>query len=70
MTYVPIFAGFLNLTVVTDVYSRKMVGWAFRVNMTADLMIAAFNRALFTPKPRSVIHLSVQCSPQTSVARL
>jgi putative transposase len=37
MTYVPAWAGFLYLAVVTDVYSRKVVGWAFGVNMTADL---------------------------------
>ena len=41
MTYVPSWAGFLYLAVVTNVYSRKVVGWAFGVNMTADLVIAA-----------------------------
>jgi putative transposase len=29
MTYVPTWAGFLYLAVVVDVYSRKVVGWAF-----------------------------------------
>ena len=29
MTYVPTWEGFLYLAVVTDVYSRKVVGWAF-----------------------------------------
>ena len=56
MTYVPTLAGFLYLAVVTDVYSRKVVGWAFGVNMTADLVIAALNMALLTRKPESVIH--------------
>ena len=41
MTYVPSWAGFLYLAVVTNVYSRKVVGWAFGVSMTADLVIAA-----------------------------
>ena len=34
--------------VVTDVYSRKVVGWAFGANMTADLVTAALNMALLT----------------------
>ena len=62
MTYVPTWAGFLYLAVVTDVYSRKVVGWAFGVNMTADLVIAALNMALLTRKPESVIHHSDQGS--------
>ena len=62
MTYVPTWAGYLYLAVVTDVYSRKVVGWAFGVNMTADLVIAALNMALLTRKPESVIHHSDQCS--------
>ena len=68
MTYVPTWAGFLYLAVFTDVYSRKVVGWAFGVNMTADLVIAALNMALFTRKPKSVIHHSDQCSQRASVA--
>ncbi len=64
MTYVPTWASFLYLAVVTDVYSRKVVGWAFGVNMTADLVIAALNMALLTrkPEPLSVIHHSDQGS--------
>ena len=68
MTYVPTWAGFLYLAVVTDVYNRKVVGWAFGVNMTADLVIAALNMALLTRKPESVIHHSDQGSQYTSVA--
>ena len=68
MTYVPTWAGFLYLAVVTDVYSRKVVGWAFGANMTADLVLAALNMALFTRKPESVIHHSDQGSQYTSVA--
>lgn len=62
MTYVPTWAGFLYLAVVTDVYSRKVVGWAFGAHMTADLVIAALNMALLTRKPESVIHHSDQGS--------
>ena len=62
MTYVPTWEGFLYLAVVTDVYSRKVVGWAFGVHMTADLVIMALNMALHTRKPGSVIHHSDQGS--------
>ena len=67
MTYVPTWAGFLYLAVVTDVYSRKVVGWAFGAHMTADLVITALNMALFTRKPESVIHHSDQGSQYTSI---
>jgi putative transposase len=68
MTYVPTWAGFLYLAVVVDVYSRKVVGWAFGERMTSDLVIAALNMALHTRRPDSVIHHSDQGSQYTSVA--
>ena len=68
MTYIPTWAGFLYLAVVTDVYSRKVVGWAFGETMTAELVISALNMALLTRKPESVIHHSDQGSQYTSIA--
>jgi len=68
MTYVPTWEGFLYLAVVTDVFSRKVVGWAFGVHMTSDLVIAALDMALFTRKPEGVIHHSDQGSQYTSIA--
>ena len=62
MTYVPTWEGFLYLAVVTDACSRKVVGWAFGVQMTADLVISALNMALHTRRPESVIHHSDQGS--------
>jgi putative transposase len=67
MTYIPTWAGFLYLAVVTDVFSRKVVGWAFGARQTADLVVTALNMALFTRKPESVIHHSDQGSQYTSV---
>ena len=68
MTYVPTWAGVLYLAVVIDVYSRKVVGWAFCERMTSDLVIAALNMALHTRRPGSVIHHSDQGSQYTSLA--
>ena len=67
MTYVPTWAGFFYLAVVMDVYSRKVVGWAFGERMTSELVIAALNMALHTRRPESVIHHSDQGSQYTSV---
>ena len=67
MTYIPTWAGFLYLAVVLDVFSRKVVGWAFGEHMTADLVIRALNMALITRKPQEVIHHSDQGSQYTSI---
>jgi putative transposase len=67
MTYIPTWAGFVYLAVVLDVYSRKVVGWAFGQQQTADLVIQALNMALITRKPNGVIHHSDQGSQYTSV---
>ena len=68
MTYIPTWTGFLYLAMVIDVFSRKVVGWAFGERMTADLVILALNMALMTRKPESVIHHSDQGSQYTSIA--
>jgi putative transposase len=67
MTYIPTWQGFVYLAAVTDVFSRKVVGWAFGANMTVDLVINALDMALLTRKPQSVIHHSDQGSQYTSV---
>ena len=67
MTYMPTWAGFVYLSVVRDVYSRKVVGWAFDQQQTADLVIQALNMALITRKPQGVNHQSDQGSQYTSV---
>ena len=52
MTYVPTWEGFLYLAVVTDVFSRKVVGWAFGVQMTSDLVIVAGHGPVYSQTPR------------------
>jgi putative transposase len=53
---VPTWAGFICLAIVLDVWSRRVVGWSIGERMTADLVLAALNRALAQRKPRNVIH--------------
>jgi putative transposase len=67
MTYVPTWQSFVYLAVVTDVFSTKVVGWAFGAQQSADLVVSALNMALFTRKPESVIHHSDQGSQYTTV---
>ena len=67
MTYLPTWAGFIYLAVVIDVYSPKVVGWAFSEQMTSNLVIAALNMAITTRRPSSVIHHLDQGSQDTSL---
>ena len=66
--YIPTWTGFMYLAVVLDVFSRKVVGWAMGERMTADLVISALDMALYTRRPKAVIHHSDQGSQYTSIA--
>lgn len=45
-TYVPTWSGFAYTAFVTDVYSRRIVGWRTASTMTADLVTDALNMAI------------------------
>jgi len=46
---------------VLDVYSRRIVGWAFADHMRTELVVEAVDMAVFTRRPpRGVIHHSDQ----------
>ncbi len=68
MTYIPTWQGFIYLAVVTDVFSRKVVGWQFGERMTSDLVLDALSMAVTQRKPTNVIHHSDQGSQYTSIA--
>jgi putative transposase len=51
ITYVPTEEGWLYLAVVLDLFTRKIVGWAMRDHMRADLTIAALTMAIQRQKP-------------------
>ena len=68
MTYIPTWQGFTYLAVVTDVFSRRVVGWQFGDRMTSDLVIDALNTAVQQRDAHGVIHHSDQGSQYTSVA--
>ena len=68
ITYVPTWAGFLYLSVVLDVFSRRIVGWAMANHLRTELILEALDMALFRRRPRDVIHHSDQGCQYTSLA--
>jgi putative transposase len=66
ITHVPTRAGALYLATVTDVWSRKIVGWALDEAMPAELVARALEKACAARRPKRVIHNSDQGSQYTS----
>ena len=67
ITYVPTGAGFLDLAVVLDACSRRIVGWSMATTLAAKLVLDALDMALATRRPQDVIHHSDQGSQYTSI---
>lgn len=52
ITYVPLCGGgFLYLVVLMDLYSRRIVGWELRGDMTESLVLAALRSAIALRRP-------------------
>ena len=51
ITYVPTRAGWLYLAVVIDLASRRVVGWAMREELAAELALSALRMALAARRP-------------------
>jgi putative transposase len=68
ITFIPTMAGFLYLAVVLDAWSRRIVGWAFSVDLKTRVVLDALDMALTTRRPGDVIHHSDRGSQYTSVA--
>jgi putative transposase len=51
LTYVPTSEGWLFLGIVMDMFSRKIVGWAMRNNLEADLVVDALAMAVTRRRP-------------------
>lgn len=59
ITYVPTREGWLYLAVVLDLGSRRVVGWAMRAGVDAELALAALRMAVATRRPApGLIHHS------------
>ena len=51
ITYLPTMEGWLYLAIVLDVFSRRIVGWAFSSSLESNLVVSAFDMACQSRKP-------------------
>ena len=66
-TFIPTAEGWLFLAVVLDLYSRRVVGWAFGPALTAALARAALQMALHHRRPQAgLLHHSDRGCPYAS----
>jgi len=69
ITYVRTWQGFLYLAVVIDAFSRRVVGWSMRQDLTAELVVEALAMAVGQRRPAAgLVHHSDQGSQYTSLA--
>lgn len=69
ISYIPTHQGFLYLSVVLDLYSRKVVGWSLASHMRTELVLESLERALAVREPPSGwIHHSDRGSQYASCA--
>ena len=48
----------IDLSIVLDVFSRRIVGWAMETHLRTELILAALNMAVTRRQPRAVVHHS------------
>lgn len=51
ITYIALPSRFAYLAILLDLFSRKIVGWAFEMSMEASLVIAALRKAIRSRQP-------------------
>lgn len=57
ITYIGLVNGFAYLSMLMDLYSRKIVGWSMDLTMTDSLVIASLKQAIKSRQPRpGLIH--------------
>jgi putative transposase len=66
-TYIWTTEGWLYVSAVIDLFSRRVVGWSMSANMTAQLVADALLMAVWRRgKPRQLLHHSDQDSQYSS----
>lgn len=69
ITYLPSRGGFLYLAFILDACTRKVVGWAMANHLRAELVVDAFEMALWRRRsPSGVIHHSDRGTQYTSLS--
>ena len=71
ITYIRTYEGWLYLAVVLDLFSRQVIGWSRKPQMTSDLAIDALLMAVWRRKPKQEVMIhSDQGSQQRRLAEL
>jgi len=68
ITNIPTWAGFLDLAIVLDAFSWRVVGWCMANHLRTELILDALEMALWQRRPENVIHHSDHCTQYTSLA--
>ena len=55
ITYIKTYEGFAYLSVVIDLYSRRVVGWVMQSRQTTDLVLQALLMAVWRRKPKGKV---------------
>ena len=55
ITYIRTYEGWLYLTVVLDLYSRRVVGWAMGSSMATELVLDALMMAVWRRRPKTPV---------------
>ncbi len=55
ITYIKTREGWLYLTVVIDLYSRRVIGWSMQSRMQMDLVLTALLMAVWRRKPKKTV---------------
>ena len=55
ITYIRTYEGWLYLTVVIDLYSRRVVGWAMGSSMATELVLDALMMAVWRRRPKAPV---------------
>lgn len=55
ITYIRTYEGWLFLAVVLDLFSRQVIGWSMKPQMTSDLAIDALLMAVWRRKPKQEV---------------
>ncbi len=72
ITYIRTYEGWLYLAVVLDLFSRQVVGWSMKSQMTSDLAIDALLMAVWRRKPKQevMVHSDKAANTPASASNL
>jgi putative transposase len=70
ITYIYTLSGFVYLTSVMDLFSRKIIGWHLSDNLSTEGIFKAINKAKFNSKQSKpvIIHSDRGCQVRQEVA--